>query len=116
MYCVVKVLLLLSLAISLMGCGANSKRLAEAFRSKEQAQADQRAAALVDDALAVSTLPKQPAECGTRIRSGVEASDALDVALEKTDTALYKANNRIARCYTFNERLRRNPAPKDATP
>ncbi len=108
-------LLLLALS-SLTSCGTDRKRLTEAFVSKERAQADQRAAELGDQALAVSNLPKQPAECGYRVKSGVEASDALDVALEKTDSALYKANNRLQRCYKFNEHIRVDPSVKGVTP
>lgn len=95
--------------ISLTGCGTDRDRLAQAFKQKETAQAEQKTGELVDRALEVSRLPPQPAECGVRVKSGVEAEDALDVALEKTDSALYKANNRIVRCHRFNEQVRSSP-------
>lgn len=50
--------------------------------------------------------PPLPDDCRKRERSGVRAGDPLDVALIKTDQALGRANNRVARCAAWNDDYR----------
>lgn len=45
---------------------------------------------------------KPPGDCDVEERSGVRRGDRQDVALRKTDAALYQANQRIRRCAKFN--------------
>lgn len=44
-----------------------------------------------------------PADCRLRERSGVQAGDRLDIALVKTDRALGRANDRVARCAAWHD-------------
>ena len=90
-------------------CQTNEDRFAQASAEAERARQEQATAPLVGQALDLSrNIAPQPVECGYRIRSGVQEADRLDVALTKTSDALYRANNRLVRCYRFNEQIR-NP-------
>lgn len=87
---------MLLISISLTGCGANKfqERLNEAFKTKTQA-------GLVDQALeATRDLPDEPVECKDPPweRSGVKVGDRQDVAVKKTDNALFRQNLRFRRC------------------
>lgn len=83
------------MALSLTACGDSRAALKDAAVAK--AKADQVGAALAEGAKG----PEGPADCDVRERSGVEVGDRLDVALIKTDQALYRANNRTQRCAAF---------------
>lgn len=75
------------------GCtGDSALRLNAAGKAKADA-------GLVDQALASGRAwPNLPHDCRERERSGVAPGDRLDVALVKTDAALGRANDRVARC------------------
>ena len=92
---------------SMKGCPTSSERFYQATAEAERARQEQATAPLVQDALALSRqIAPQPKECGYRLKSGVQVTDRLDVALTKTSDALYRANNRLVRCYHFNEQIR----------
>jgi anti-sigma factor RsiW len=97
------ILLALSMTLSLTGCGAGKleHRLDEATR--RQAEAGQWSA-MVDR---LTSGEKPPADCDVEERSGVKRGDRQDVALRKTDAALYQANQRIRRCSKFNVAVNR---------
>jgi len=50
--------------------------------------------------------PSLPSDCRRRERSGVQLEDPLDLALLKTDQALGRANDRVARCADWHDNYR----------
>lgn len=101
------------LTSSLTSCGTNKQRLAEAFKTKAQAEEDLKTQELIEQAKALRALPSGPVECGIRVKTGVVAGDRLDVIALKQDAALTKANNRIVNCAAFWAKIK---ASREETP
>ena len=54
-------------------------------------------------------MPELPEDCREIELSGVVVGDRLDVALYKTDLALWSANERVARCAAWYDAIRPTP-------
>ena len=79
-------------------CGTDS-----AARLGRAAEAGAKAG-LVDQALGAGRAADPlPADCRIRERSGVVAGERLDIALIRTDRALGRANDRVARCAAWHD-------------
>ncbi|QIG76845.1 hypothetical protein EVC30_016 [Rhizobium phage RHph_Y1_11] len=85
--------------LSSAGCVTTDEKYDRAVADKTRAEEELKSLQLVDTA--VQLLAKQeplPAVCKQTVKSDVTTADRLDVALDKVDLALYKANRRILYC------------------
>lgn len=72
---------------------------------------------MADEALQLTAqLPEYPEYCKQRSVAGVEVNDRLDVALDKTDAALYRANNRISYCAEWYAGVKNGYVPPGSEP
>ena len=82
------------------GCARNDllRRLTSASRTTAESN-------LLSSTTAELDKPKPlPKDCYKQERSGVKPTDRLDVALWKTDSALYQANKRVLRCAAHHDK------------
>lgn len=89
------------IALSLAGCEATKSRLDRAARAD-------------GELIATRVLPEWPGYCRDHTRSGVREGDRLDVALLKTDAALFAEHERTDACAKWYDELRDGYA--DAAP
>lgn len=96
--------------LSLSGC-ATTEKVNEQARQKAAAEAAQDALEAAEEMVQIiAQRPPMPDYCRFKVQSDVRLEDRLDVAVDKLDRALTKANNRITYCARWADAVEANLA------
>lgn len=92
----------------MIGCTtSNQDRLADANVAIDASKQLEESMKLANDRVKqAALLPWPPADCKVLVKSNIKRTDSNEVAIEKQDIALSKANDRITRCYNHAVKLK----------